>query len=74
MTVHIGKPCGVDREFRWIAGQDRHPVTFDENAGKTLLVVHDRYPSKEALDSGSTGAMPEGATNSTSFSPAWIKY
>ena len=34
-------------------------VTFDENEGKTLLVVHDRYPSKEALDSGSTGAMPE---------------
>jgi uncharacterized protein YndB with AHSA1/START domain len=34
-------------------------VTFDENAGRTLLVVHDRYPSKEALDSGSTGAMPE---------------
>ncbi len=34
-------------------------VTFDENAGKTLLVVHDLYPSKEALDSGSTGAMPE---------------
>ena len=34
-------------------------VTFGENAGKTLLVVHDRYPSKEALDSGSTGAMPE---------------
>jgi uncharacterized protein YndB with AHSA1/START domain len=34
-------------------------VTFDEDAGKTLLVVHDRYPSTEALDSGSTGAMPE---------------
>lgn len=34
-------------------------VTFDEHAGKTLLVVHDRYPSKEALDSGSTGALPE---------------
>ena len=34
-------------------------VTFDENAGKTLLVVHDRYPSKEALESGSMGAMPE---------------
>ena len=29
------------------------------DAGKTLLVVHDLYPSKEALDSGSTGAMPE---------------
>ena len=28
-------------------------------AGKTLLVVHDLYPSKEAIDSGSTGAMPE---------------
>jgi uncharacterized protein YndB with AHSA1/START domain len=34
-------------------------VTFDENAGKTLLAVHDLYPSKEAVDSGSTGAMPE---------------
>ena len=34
-------------------------VTFEENAGKTLLVVHDLYPSKEALDSGSAGAMPE---------------
>ena len=34
-------------------------VTFKENAGKTLLVVHDLYPSKEALDSGSTGALPE---------------
>ena len=34
-------------------------VTFNENAGKTLLVVHDRYPSKEALDSGSADAMPE---------------
>jgi len=34
-------------------------VTFDETAGKTLLVVHDLYPSKEALDSGSADAMPE---------------
>ncbi|MHB1313386.1 MAG: SRPBCC family protein, partial [Gemmatimonadaceae bacterium] len=34
-------------------------VTFEERGGKTLLVVHDLYPSKEALDSGSTGAMPE---------------
>lgn len=34
-------------------------VTFEENAGKTLLVVHDLYPSKEAVDTGSTGAMPE---------------
>jgi len=34
-------------------------VTFDETAGKTLVVVHDLYPSTEALDSGSTNAMPE---------------
>jgi uncharacterized protein YndB with AHSA1/START domain len=38
-------------------------VTFEEKGGKTLLVVHDLYPSKEALDaaitSGSTGALPE---------------
>jgi uncharacterized protein YndB with AHSA1/START domain len=40
-------------------GQTVTTVTFDENAGTTLLVVHDRYPSKEALDSGSTDAMPE---------------
>jgi uncharacterized protein YndB with AHSA1/START domain len=36
-------------------------VTFDEIAGRTVVAVHDLYPSKEALDadSGSTGAMPE---------------
>ena len=36
-------------------------VTFEEKAGKTLVVLRDLYPSKEALDaqSGSTGAMPE---------------
>jgi uncharacterized protein YndB with AHSA1/START domain len=38
-------------------------VTFEETVGKTLLVVHDLYPSKEALDgaiaSGSTSGMPE---------------
>ncbi|MGC4050905.1 MAG: SRPBCC family protein [Paludibaculum sp.] len=34
-------------------------VTFEEIAGRTSLVVHDRYPSKEALDSGSAGALPE---------------
>src|ERR1043165_6795829 len=30
-------------------GQTVTTVTFDEDDGKTLLVVHDRYPSKEAL-------------------------
>jgi uncharacterized protein YndB with AHSA1/START domain len=36
-------------------------VTFEEGADKTLLVMHDLYPSKEALDeaisSGSTGGV-----------------
>jgi uncharacterized protein YndB with AHSA1/START domain len=36
-------------------------VTFDEIDGRTLVAVHDLYPSKEAADAaaGSTGAMPE---------------
>ncbi|HXK39707.1 MAG TPA: SRPBCC domain-containing protein [Candidatus Paceibacterota bacterium] len=31
-------------------------VTFEEIGGKTLLVVSDLYPSKEALDAAGTGA------------------
>ena len=36
-------------------------VTFEEKNGKTLLVVHEIYPSKEALDAngGMENAMPE---------------
>ncbi len=37
-------------------------VTFEEQGGKTLLVLHELYPSKEALDAAGTGAadaMPE---------------
>jgi uncharacterized protein YndB with AHSA1/START domain len=38
-------------------------VTFEESGGETLVVVHDLYPSKEALDgeiaSGSTGGSSE---------------
>src|SRR5947207_613641 len=38
-------------------------ATFEEKGGKTLLIMHDLYPSKEALDaaiaSGSTGGMSE---------------
>lgn len=34
-------------------------VTFEEKGGQTLLTIHDRYPTKEAVDTGSTGAMPE---------------
>ncbi len=31
-------------------------VTFAEEGGKTLLVMHELYPSKEALDAAGTGA------------------
>jgi uncharacterized protein YndB with AHSA1/START domain len=36
-------------------------VTFEEKAGRTLVVLHELYPSKEALEEGigSTDAMPE---------------
>jgi uncharacterized protein YndB with AHSA1/START domain len=37
-------------------------VTFKEKGGKTLLVLHELYPSKEALDDaipGMEGGMPE---------------
>ena len=37
-------------------------VTFEEKGGKTLLVMHDMYPSKEALDAvlaGMEGGMAE---------------
>jgi uncharacterized protein YndB with AHSA1/START domain len=31
-------------------------VTFEEEGGTTLLVMHELYPSKEALDAAGTGA------------------
>jgi len=38
-------------------------VTFEEKGGKTVVVLHDLYPSKEALDeaiaSGSTSGFSE---------------
>jgi uncharacterized protein YndB with AHSA1/START domain len=37
-------------------------VTFEEKGGQTLLVMHELYPSKEALDAaiaGMEGGMPE---------------
>src|SRR5262249_55933472 len=32
------------------------PVPFGQKGGKTVLVVHELYPSKEALDAAGTGA------------------
>jgi uncharacterized protein YndB with AHSA1/START domain len=40
-------------------------VTFEEKNGKTLLVIHELYPSKEALDAAAAGmesGMPETFT------------
>jgi uncharacterized protein YndB with AHSA1/START domain len=31
-------------------------VTFEEQDGKTLLAMHELYPSKEALDAAGTGS------------------
>src|SRR3954447_24150042 len=45
-------------------GEDGGPVTtvtFEEKGGKTLLVMHDLYPSKEALDA----AIASGSTSGT---------
>lgn len=41
------------------AGQTITTVTFEETDGKTQVVVHDLYPSEDAIDSGSTAALPE---------------
>jgi uncharacterized protein YndB with AHSA1/START domain len=38
-------------------------VTFEENNGKTTLVMSELYPTKEALDAAGTGA--QEATNET---------
>jgi uncharacterized protein YndB with AHSA1/START domain len=44
-------------------GETVTTVTLDEKDGRTSLVVHDLYPSKDALDaaiaSGATGGMPD---------------
>lgn len=34
-------------------------VTFEDVGGRTLVVVHDLYPSADAIESGSSNAMPE---------------
>lgn len=41
------------------SGQTITTVTFEEVDGKTLVVVHDLYPSSEAVETGSTNALPE---------------
>src|SRR3954468_8273347 len=41
-------------------GQVVTTVTFEENGGKTLLVMHDLYPSKEALDAAMASGEKSG--------------
>jgi uncharacterized protein YndB with AHSA1/START domain len=38
------------------AGGPVTTVTFEETGGKTLVVLHESYPSKQALDAAGTGA------------------
>lgn len=44
-------------------GEDEGPittVTFEEKAGKTLLVLHELYPSKESLEAALTSGEKDG--------------
>ena len=36
-------------------------LTFEEHGGKTLLVLHELYPSKQALDDAIASGSPSGA-------------
>ncbi len=68
-VAFFGRYLEVSPPFRlvWTNDEDEAgavtTVTFEERDGRTRVVVHDLYPSKEALDgaiaSGSTGAWPE---------------
>lgn len=44
-------------------------VTFEERDGKTLLTLHERYPTKEALDAsaGSADGLPESFAQLDAF-------
>ena len=50
-------------------------VTFEEAHGRTLLVVRELYPSKDALDeaiaSGASAAVASSSRHWTGFCPPW---
>ena len=57
-----------DKRIVWTNEESGDPgsvttVTFEERDGKTLLVMSERYPTKEALDEAGTGA--QEATHET---------
>jgi uncharacterized protein YndB with AHSA1/START domain len=41
------------------AGTTITTVTFEDRGSQTIIVIHDRYPSTAAMESGATGALPE---------------
>jgi uncharacterized protein YndB with AHSA1/START domain len=43
-------------------------VTFEDKAGKTLLVLHELYSSKEALDAAGTPGRERGTVMTSSIS------
>jgi uncharacterized protein YndB with AHSA1/START domain len=61
-AAFFGKYIEVIRHSRLVWTNDEGEdgpvttVTFEEKGGKTLLVLHELYPSKEALDAAGTGA------------------
>ena len=66
--VFFGKYIEVTPHSRLVWSNDESDggsvttVTFEEKGGKTLLVMHELYPSKEALDgaiAGMEGGMSE---------------
>lgn len=63
MGTEINRP---DPPFSWT--NDESPdgsittVTFEEIGGKTRVVVHDLYPSKEALDAAIASETTQGFT------------
>jgi uncharacterized protein YndB with AHSA1/START domain len=60
--VFFGKYLEVTPPSRLVWTNEESPegavttVTFEEKGGKTLLVLHELYPSKEALDAAGTCA------------------
>jgi uncharacterized protein YndB with AHSA1/START domain len=65
--VFFGKYIEVNTNKRLVWTNEESPdaavttLTFEENSGKTLVVLHERYPTKEALDASVEGmeCMPE---------------
>ena len=83
LRLHGAYPCAeVTPHSRLVWTNDESDdgavttVTFEEKGGKTLLVLHELYPSKEALDGAIAGmevGCPSSLSNCTSFSSPWAR-